>query len=73
MEYLTRGTVRVINEVAEKTGFTDRYDLLNAVCEELVKRYPGAKLEYQLDRMKLSTTKDVLEAIDSMIEMNILY
>ena len=71
MEYLTRGTVRIITEVYEKTGFTDKYDLLDAVCEELVKRYPGSKLEYQLGRMKLNTTKDVLEAIESMYEMNL--
>lgn len=72
MNYLTKGTVRVITEVYEKTGYTDRYDLLNAVCNELVKRYPGEKLEYQLGRMKISTTRDILEAIDNMYEMKLL-
>lgn len=72
MDYLTRGTVRIITEVYEATGFTDRYMLLDAVCTELVRRYPGTKLEYQLSRMQLETTKDVLEAIDTMKNMKLI-
>ena len=64
-EVLTRGTKKIIANAIEKTGEYNRSVLCNAICEELCDKFPGDSLEYQLERMNLTTTGDINRAIDT--------
>lgn len=61
---ITRGAKTLIKEVVEATGSNNREELCFAISEVLVKRFPGKALSYQLERMRLETTKQILAAID---------
>lgn len=66
---LSRGTVRLIQEAIQKAKnenrpFNDRYVLCHVICELVEEKYSGLTLDYQLQRMNLTTTGRVLEAID---------
>lgn len=61
---LTRGTKELIKYAISETNSCNRYELCAKVAEVVEDRYNGANLEYQLDRMGLSTTKKILNAID---------
>lgn len=70
MKKLSRGTVRLLKEAilsAKSKGlvFQDRYVLCQEVCELVEQKYSGGTLDYQLKRMQLTTTKAVLDAIDT--------
>lgn len=62
---LTRGTKSLIKESIEKAGTTNRHELCDYICECLEERFAGETLDYQLKRMDLVTTGDILEAIDT--------
>lgn len=62
---LTRGTKELIKYAISQTNSHNRYELCAKVAEIVEERYNGLNLEYQLDRMGLSTTKQILNAIDT--------
>ena len=62
---LTRGTKSLIKESIEKTKTTNRNDLCAYICGELEEKFAGETLDYQLKRMDLQTTGDILDAIDT--------
>lgn len=62
---LTRGTKELIKYAIEETSSHNRYELCAKVAEIVEDRYNGLNLEYQLDRMGLSTTLQILSAIDT--------
>jgi hypothetical protein len=64
-EILTRGTKKIIANAIEKTGDFNRSTLCDVICDELCSKFSGDSLEYQLERMNLSTTKDINRAIDT--------
>lgn len=64
----------VIDNIVKKTKTTDRYDVMSHVCEIMEHRFgAGARLEYNLGKLNLKTTKDVLRAIDIYFIMKKLY
>lgn len=62
---LTRGTKKLIMSAIERTGDLNRAKLCEAISDELCDKFQGDSLEYQLKRMKLETTKDINNAIDT--------
>ncbi len=62
---LTRGTKKLIKDTIKEHKVTNRYDLCSIICEELEERFTGDTLTYQLSRMNLETTGDILDAIDT--------
>ncbi len=62
---LTRGTKKLIKDAIKEHKVTNRYDLCGIICEELEERFTGDTLTYQLSRMNLETTGDILDAIDT--------
>lgn len=64
----------LVDKIVEKTHLTNRYDVMSHVCNVLEYRFgDGEKLEQNLDRMNLATTKDVLHVIDIYFTMKKLY
>jgi hypothetical protein len=61
---LTRGTKELIKNVIEKTKSNNRYVLCEMIAEQVESKYNGLNLEYQLERMGLQTTGQILKAID---------
>ena len=67
-------TLFVIDNIVKRTRITDRYDVMEHVCDVLEHRFgTGEKLEQNLEKLNLSTTKDVLNAIDIYFVMKQLY
>lgn len=67
-------TLFVIDNVVKRTRVTDRYDVMEHMCDVLERRFgSGTKLEENLAKMHLATTKDVLNAIDIYFVMKDLY
>lgn len=66
---ITDGAMRLVEEVVKKYNTKDRYEILEHVCQEVSERYPGDSLEYHLNQMKMSTTKDILYIIDIYLIM----
>lgn len=67
-------TLFVIDNVVKRTRVTDRYDVMEHMCDVLEHRFgTGAKLEENLKKMHLATTKEVLTAIDIYFTMKTLY
>lgn len=62
---LTRGTKKLIKDAIREHHVTNRFDLCQIICEELEEKFTGDTLTYQLSRMNLETTGDVLDAIDT--------
>lgn len=64
----------LIDTVVTKTKVTGRYDIVSAVCEILEAKFgDGAKLEANLEKLNLQTTKDILHAVDLYFIMKKLY
>lgn len=61
---LTRGTKTTIKEAIQETGSDNRNILCAKVAEILETKYIGLNFDYQIKRMKLVTTKQILFAID---------
>lgn len=67
-------TLFVIDNIVKKTHITNRYDVMSHVCEIMEHRFgDGDRLEQNLDRLNLKTTKDVLYAVDIYFIMKKLY
>lgn len=62
---LTRGTKKLIKDAIKEHHVTNRFDLCQIICEELEDKFTGDTLTYQLSRMNLETTGDILDAIDT--------
>ena len=61
---LSRGLKQLIKEAIEETETINRYVICEKIADTVEKRYNGLNLEYQLDRMNIQTTKQILKAID---------
>lgn len=61
---LTRGTKELLKTAIEQANSNNRNDICAKVCEIVENKYQGCNLEYQLERMGLTTTGKILEAID---------
>lgn len=66
---LSRGTIRLLEEailVAKKENkeYNNRYVLCEVLCALVEKKYSGRTLDYQLKRMNMEKTGEVLNAID---------
>ena len=62
---ITRGTKTLIKNAIGETQSSNKYELLDHICNELCNKFKGNTLDYQLERMKLETTSEVLSAIDT--------
>lgn len=64
----------VIDNVVKRSRLTNRYDVMERFCAILEHRFgTGDKLDENLEKMHLATTKDVLQAIDIYFVMKDLY
>lgn len=66
---ITDGAFRLIESIYKKNPTRDRNKLLLAVCEEVEHRYIGDTLEYHLNQMKMNTTNEILNVIDTYLVM----
>lgn len=65
---LTKYVRELIKDAITSTQSTDRLVLCEFICLTLEERYPSDKnLEYQLRRLKLTTTREILAAVDFYI------
>lgn len=64
---LTRGTKKIIAEAIKEAPDVNRSEICDIVCKNLCDRFTGKSLEYQLKRMNLEKTNDVINAIDTYI------
>lgn len=62
---LTRGTKELIKQAIQETQSNNRYIICEKIAEMVEEKYAGLNLEYQLKRMKLQTTGEILKAIDT--------
>ncbi|ADO59534.1 hypothetical protein [Paenibacillus polymyxa] len=62
---LTRGTKQLIKSAINETQSNNRYVLCAKIADNVVSKYNGLNLDYQLKRMGLQTTGQILEAIDT--------
>lgn len=62
---LTRGTKRLIQKAIQDTMSNNRYVLCERIATMVEEKYNGLNLEYQLKRMGLQTTGQILKAIDT--------
>ena len=61
---ITDGAMRLVEEMAKKHNTKDRHEILEYVCAEMERRYPGSSLEYHLEQMKIESIGDILDVID---------
>lgn len=66
---ITDGAFKLVESVYKKNQTKDRNKLLIAVCEEVERRYTGDTLEYHLNQMKMNTTNEILNVIDTYLVM----
>ncbi|WPS85476.1 hypothetical protein SMD22_02255 (plasmid) [Brevibacillus halotolerans] len=62
---LTRRTKELIKTAIEETQSNNRYVLCERIADMVESKYNGLNLEYQLKRMSLQTTGQILKAIDT--------
>jgi len=62
---LTRGTRDIVKNTINETKAVNRHELCGIIAENLEKKFKGDTLNYQLSRMNLETTGDILDAIDT--------
>lgn len=62
---LTRGTKELIRQSIAETKSSNRYVLCEHICATVEQKYSGLNLEYQLERMGIKTTGEILKAIDT--------
>lgn len=62
---ITRTVKKYIVEAIEETNSNNRYELCFYISDLLEKAFKGEVLEYQLKRMDLNTTGDILKVIDT--------
>lgn len=62
---LTRGTKELIKQAINDTQSNNRYLLCSVIADTVERKYNGLNLEYQLGRMGIQTTGQILQAIDN--------
>jgi len=62
---LTRGTKELIKQAIQETQSNNRYALCEKIADMVESRYNGMNLDYQLERMNIRTTGQILNAIDT--------
>lgn len=62
---LTRTTKELIENAIKSTKSIDRLKLCESIAFTAEEKYEGLNLEFQLERMNLSTTCKILDAIDT--------
>ena len=62
---LTRGTKELIRQAIKETQSNNRYELCAKIADIVETKYNGLNLEYQLERMNIKTTGQILQAIDT--------
>lgn len=62
---ITRGAKELIKQAIQETQSNNRYVICEKIAEMVEEKYAGLNLEYQLKRMKLQTTGEILKAIDT--------
>ncbi|MDF2879500.1 MAG: hypothetical protein K0R54_57 [Clostridiaceae bacterium] len=62
---LTRGTKELIKQAIQETQSNNRYILCAKIADTVEKKYNGLNLEYQLERMGIEYTGQILQAIDT--------
>ena len=65
LKKITRRTKGYIKEAIDHTGSLNRYELCEHIAGSLENNFKGDTLDYQLKRMNLETTRDILDAIDT--------
>lgn len=68
---LTRGTKELIKNAIDETQSNNRYVLCEKIADMVEEKYGGLNLEYQLGRMNLQTTGQILKAIDTFFYKHI--
>ena len=64
----------LIDNIVQKTQRTNRYDIMADLCDILEEKFgDDAKLDQNLKRMNIYSTKDVLHAIDFYLTMRLLF
>lgn len=61
---ITRGVKQLIKTAISETNSNNRYVLCEKIADMVEGKYNGLNLEYQLKRMNIQTTKQILKAID---------
>lgn len=73
MKKLTRGTRHLIDFTIEKQHLNieqvDTAELVEHICIEVEKKYPGKSLDYNLQRMGLEKTSDVQNAVNTYLAL----
>lgn len=62
---LTSAVLEIISAAIQNTNSTNRRVICEETCRLLEEKYTKRKLEYQAKRMKLYTTGQIYESIDS--------
>ncbi|WCF11741.1 hypothetical protein NDS46_30825 (plasmid) [Paenibacillus thiaminolyticus] len=68
---LTRGTKQLIKSAISETQSNNRYVLCQKIADMVEERYKDLNLDYQLKRMNLQTTGQILNAIDTFFYKHI--
>lgn len=66
---ITDGAMRLVEETIDKYKTKNRYEILQHLCDDMEKKYPGESLEYHLSQMKMRTTSEILDIIDIFLIM----
>ncbi len=61
---LTRLKKKLVADAIKKTGCCKMSKLLDAISEDLCNRYPEKRIDYELSRLHLETTKDIRDLIE---------
>lgn len=65
MQILSKNVIKLIEDAINQSNSFNRYKICENVCLILEEKYPLERnLEYQLRRMNLSTTREILNAVD---------
>lgn len=65
MKDLTRGAKKIVQNAITTTKTLNRYKLCEFIAYELEEKFKHSSFDYQTKRMKLETTGQILNAIDT--------
>lgn len=63
----TYTAMKIVDSVARRKRLSNRFDILEAVCEDLERKFPGKSLEVVLEQMHMETTSSILRIIDAYL------
>lgn len=67
----TYTALRLVDSVARREHLTNRFDILDAVCNDLEKKFGGEALEDVLQQMHMGTTTQILHVIDIYLNQDL--